>query len=102
MKTKGLFSKAHRHAALALAIIAALLAATSVLASDGGLDPTFDYDGKVVTAIRDEDGINAVAIQPDGKIVSAGWSITSGDEDFSLARYSANGSLDASFDSDGK
>ena len=47
------------------------------------------------------DQANAVAVQPDGKIVVAGHAATTGplgtDNDFALARYNPGGSLDASF-----
>ena len=65
--------------------------------TDGSLDTSFDSDGKVVTTFGE--GL-AVALQPDGKIVVSG--VTGGDEDFGLIRYNADGSLDTSFDSDGK
>ena len=44
---------------------------------------------------------HGVAIQADGKIVVAGQS-SSGSDDFALARYNPNGSLDTSFSGDGK
>ena len=75
-----------------------------LLASPGTLDPTFDGDGRVTTAFgnpRNEG--HAVAIQPDGKILVAGFQGNSSfDGDFALARYNNNGSLDSSFDTDGK
>jgi uncharacterized delta-60 repeat protein len=44
-----------------------------------------------------------VAIQPDGKIVVAGWTgNASNDDDMALARFNANGSLDSSFSGDGR
>ena len=43
-----------------------------------------------------------MAIQADGKIVVAGQSPTAAATDFALARYNADGSLDTSFDGDGK
>jgi uncharacterized delta-60 repeat protein len=63
----------------------------------GGLDPTFDGDGRVVTDFGAFDAARSVAIQTDGKIVAVGDS----GEDFALARYNPNGSLDASFGGDG-
>jgi uncharacterized delta-60 repeat protein/uncharacterized repeat protein (TIGR01451 family) len=66
--------------------------------TDGSVVSSFDGDGIVRTDMGDYDGVNEVAIQPDGKIVAAGGS--SGR--FALARYLPNGSLDASFDGDGK
>ncbi len=68
---------------------------------DGSLDTSFDADGKVstdFTAADDTDKGCSVAVQPDGKIVVAG----SSNADFALARYNSDGSLDASFDGDGK
>lgn len=45
MKTKLTFFRINRHAALALALIAALVAVTGALAVAGALDTTFDGDG---------------------------------------------------------
>ena len=66
-------------------------------------DTSFDGDGRVVTDIAVHDVGQAVAIQGD-KIVAAGYkySATGTQQDFVLARYNADGSLDASFDGDGK
>src|SRR5262249_13706627 len=64
--------------------------------SDGSLDTSFDGDGRLTTAIGTDDGqAYSVAIQADGRIVVAG---SSANADFALARYNADGSLDASFD----
>ena len=38
--------------------------------SDGSLDTTFSDDGLLITDIGGEDSANAVAVQPDGKIVA--------------------------------
>jgi competence ComEA-like helix-hairpin-helix protein len=67
------------------------------------LDPTFGIDGKVTTdfALRD-DFINGAALQPDGKIVVAGRASNGLDDDFGLARYNSDGSLDATFGTEGK
>jgi uncharacterized delta-60 repeat protein len=70
---------------------------------DGSLDTGFDGDGKVTTALGSSyDDAYALALQPDGKIVVAGSSSNGTNNDFALARYNPNGSLDASFDADGK
>ena len=68
--------------------------------SDGTLDTSFDIDGKVTTSFGEptNDYSYSVAIQSDGKILVAGYS----DGDFALARYNIDGSLDTSFDGDGK
>ena len=72
---------------------------------NGGLDTTFDSDGKVTTDFGGSDDVaNSVAIQRNGKIVAVGYSYQ-GDltgYDFAVSRYNVNGALDASFDSDGK
>jgi uncharacterized delta-60 repeat protein len=71
--------------------------------TDGSLDTSFDTDGKVTTAIGSgHDEAYAIAIQSDGKIVVAGDSSNGSDNDFALARYNTNGSLDTSFDTDGQ
>ncbi len=73
---------------------------------DGSLDPGFGVGGKVVTPILSlNDAVTSVTIQPDGKIVAAGYAVTdsnSNDADFALARYNTDGSLDTTFDRDGK
>jgi uncharacterized delta-60 repeat protein len=69
---------------------------------DGSLDPTFDGDGKVTTDFAgSSDVASSLAIQSDGKIVAAGRAGGSG-IDFALARYNDDGSLDTTFDGDGK
>lgn len=71
--------------------------------TDGSLDTTFDGDGKVTTTIRnDSDEAYNIAIQPDGKIVAAGGSFNFGPRDCAIVRYNTDGSLDTSFDGDGK
>jgi uncharacterized delta-60 repeat protein len=73
---------------------------------DGSLDKTFGGgDGKVTTDMQhgSEDRAFAVAIQPNGKIVVAGASRHApGLNDFALARYHADGTLDKTFGGDGK
>ncbi len=71
--------------------------------TNGDLDTSFGNNGKVTTAIlSNAEYIFDVAVQSDGKIVAAGYSNNGSDNDFALARYNANGSLDTSFDTDGK
>ena len=74
---------------------------------NGSLDSGFDGDGKVSTGFTAgwEDRGLGVAIAPDGKIVAAGYAInrsTSEPGVMDVARYNADGSLDGSFDGDGK
>jgi uncharacterized delta-60 repeat protein len=75
--------------------------------TDGSLDSGFSGDGEVVTPIStqptfNQDRINAIAIQSTDKIVAAGSSMVTPTDEFALARYNGDGSLDTGFDTDGK
>jgi uncharacterized delta-60 repeat protein len=82
---------------------------------DGSLDTSFGGgDGAVFTQFvtpsldantLDEDKAEAVAIQPDGDIVAAGTADPDADreeQDFAVARYNPDGSLDNAFGGDGR
>jgi hypothetical protein len=85
-------------------------------AAPGGLDRSFDADGLVLTHFGGIDNDSpggksidfalSVMAQPDGKLVVAGGSDSSGTlgqaGDFALARYNSDGTLDASFGSGGR
>ena len=65
---------------------------------EGTLDTTFNDNGTVQLALSERgDGIYAIAAQLDGKIVVGGYAHNGTDNDFALARFQADGSLDASF-----
>ncbi|MBK1641818.1 hypothetical protein CKO12_08040 [Chromatium okenii] len=66
--------------------------------ANGSLDTSFGGDGEVTTDFDGYDSGYSVTLQTDGKILVAGGN----SYDFALARYNTNGSLDASFDGDGK
>ena len=70
--------------------------------ANGTPDTTFGTDGKVVIAHspRGEE-IYALAIQPDGRILSAGYINVDPRDELGLARYNANGTLDTTFGTDG-
>lgn len=73
----------------------------------GDLDTGFDGDGIAITKY-DNSSANApdeaqdIAIQSDGKIVVVGHTSFGGIIQFLVLRYNTDGSLDTSFDSDGK
>jgi uncharacterized delta-60 repeat protein len=70
--------------------------------SNGTLDPTFGTGGKVTTSVGSySDAASSVALQADGKIVVAGWANSGQGNDFAVARYNVDGSLDTSFGGDG-
>lgn len=76
--------------------------------TNGSLDTSFVGGGKVLTDFASSIAEYAadVAVQPDGKIVVVGAANVGTSERpswrIALARYHANGSLDTSFDGDGK
>ncbi len=82
-------------------IIALLFPLRPAQAVTGGLDTTFDSDGKVLTSTAGFDEARSLAVQSDGKIVVVGSAFNGSFFDMAIARYLANGSLDTSFDTDG-
>lgn len=72
--------------------------------TDGTLDTSFNSTGKVLTDIGTGtyDRIDSIQLQPDGKILAAGYSDDAVDDDVAVVRYNADGSLDTSFNSTGK
>ena len=74
---------------------------------DGSLDTSFNDTGKVFTSVGNSySGALELAIQKDGKIVVAGYSVGMPGNliiaDFALVRYNPDGSLDTSFNGTGK
>jgi uncharacterized delta-60 repeat protein len=69
---------------------------------DGSPDNSFGTNGLVLTSFGVQSEAKGVALQPDGKIVAAGYSYTGSNNDFVLARYNSDGSLDPAFGNDGK
>lgn len=76
------------------------------LRADGTLDPGFGSGGKVATDFGADDAPFRMVIQPDGKILAAGYSADpnnfSNFQDLTFARYTAAGTLDSTFGSGGK
>ena len=100
---------AHRSFIRSLAISAAatmLVFSGSAQAADGDLDPTFGTGGQVTTDLAHSTDIaNAVAVQADGKLVVVGQTYKHNDytgEDFAVARYNTDGTLDSTFGTRGK
>ena len=70
-------------------LVAALVPAGPALGAQGDLDPTFNSDGRrVVEALVN---VEAVALQPDGKVVVVGPFA------FSVARLNPDGATDSGF-----
>jgi uncharacterized delta-60 repeat protein len=74
----------------------------------GTLDPSFGSEGIILTQVGSNNDIaSSVAIQPDGKIVVAGYTYSEAGSvyaasDFAVLRYNPDGSLDSGFGSGGK
>jgi len=71
--------------------------------SSGTLDPTFGTNGQGYFELNQsaDESVNAVALQPDGKIVTAGYTLNRSNYDFIVARYTAVGALDLKFNDSG-
>ncbi len=96
----------HFRVICASAVMVLIMSGQIAQAVDGDLDPTFGTDGKVLTDFdQTTDIANAVAIQADGKIVVVGTTYRDNDfstEDFAVARYNPDGTLDKTFGVGGK
>ena len=92
MKTLSIFSS----------IIILIFIIQPVMAQPGSLDESFGTGG-IITAPLTTHGEHgyAATIQPDGKILVAGFQDVSGNQNFAVARYNTNGSLDNSFGTGG-
>jgi uncharacterized delta-60 repeat protein len=71
---------------------------------NGTLDNSFGVKGKVTTDFSPTTGetSNAITLQPDGKIILSGTISNDSLQNFALARYNPNGSLDSNFGINGK
>lgn len=71
--------------------------------TNGTIDNSFGLNGTAITPILNagDQGL-AIALQSDGKIIQAGYTDNGSNGDFALIRYHSNGTLDTSFDIDGK
>jgi uncharacterized delta-60 repeat protein len=88
---------------LGLLTVAMLLAVGSAGADISVLDPSFGLGtGRVTTAIGASAAADSLVLQPDEKIVAAGAVVQADTtQDFALARYQSDGSLDPTFGSGG-
>jgi uncharacterized delta-60 repeat protein len=99
--TKTLKSAARR--LLLVACLLAILCIPSALASPGSLDLSFGAGGKVTTPFGSGyDSAEALALQANGRLVAAGSTFNGSNDDFAVARYNPNGSLDTSFNGTGR
>lgn len=85
------------------ALLLSIVIVASAFGAPGDLDPTFNGDGRITMEIGtgNSQGVEPV-VQTDGKIVVAGQSFIGTKSVFLVVRYNPNGSLDTTFDDDGK
>jgi uncharacterized delta-60 repeat protein len=68
---------------------------------DGTPDTSFSGDGETTEPLAAYGGAEAVAIQPDGKIVTVGSTGDAYTNDYTVVRYNSDGTLDSTFSGDG-
>src|SRR2546423_5698006 len=101
-------SRSRAHTILSAAL-AAMAFAMAVLASSqpawaataGSLDTSFGTAGYSTVALGTWAGAASVAVQPDGKIVSAGQAEVNGENVIVVTRMTTSGALDPSFGTGG-
>jgi len=85
---------------LKLTVIFVFLISNIFSQSDGSIDTSFNSGGTVVTDIAGYDYAKDIVVQPDNKVLVAGYYNT--DKDIFVLRYNEDGSLDNSFSGNGK
>ncbi|MBP8250578.1 MAG: hypothetical protein KAX72_10780, partial [Chitinophagales bacterium] len=92
----------HHYQSFITLLLLLMINQQNVFSQAGTLDPMFGVDGLVSTEVAPyDDWGTAIALQSDGKIILAGQSGNGVDVDFSMARYTADGLLDATFGTGG-
>jgi uncharacterized delta-60 repeat protein len=87
----------------ALCVLWGLIGVSAAGAASGDLDPTFNDDGTLTTNFpRGSEAATDLAVGPDGKIVVVGGAFRNFRWYFGVARFNPDGTLDRSFDGDGK
>ncbi len=70
---------------------------------NGTLDTTFYSAGKrIVSFVSGNDFCTGMALQPDGRVVCVGYASNGTNDDMAVLRLSPDGTLDTTFDGDGK
>ncbi|HKG34818.1 MAG TPA: hypothetical protein VKA89_00090 [Solirubrobacterales bacterium] len=82
--------------------LAATLSCAVALAAPGDLDRSFDEDGKALVNFGAQDFANDLELTRQGKIVLAGGTYQPGSDFAAVARLNPNGTLDSTFDGDGR
>ncbi|MFM7561483.1 MAG: beta strand repeat-containing protein, partial [Planctomycetota bacterium] len=72
------------------------------LNADGTIDTSFGTGGKVTVDFGGTDTARGIRVLSDGRILLVGRSYNGSNNDFALVRLNSDGSLDTTFDGDGK
>jgi uncharacterized delta-60 repeat protein len=72
------------------------------LLPNGQVDTTFGARGVATADLLGNEAVVSISLTSTGKIVVAGTTDASGNRDFAVARFDAQGNLDTTFDADGK
>lgn len=84
-------------------LLSYLLHAGLLLGQPGTLDPTFGTDGITITAaVGNDDQVADLAVQQDDRIVVVGNTVTAGNYDIMVLRYTADGFPDETFGANGR
>jgi uncharacterized delta-60 repeat protein len=84
-------------------LLTLLLHAGLLMGQPGTLDPTFGTDGITITAaVGNDDQVADLAVQQDDRIVVVGSTVTAGNYDIMVLRYTADGFPDATFGTGGR
>jgi uncharacterized delta-60 repeat protein len=82
--------------------LAVLGFASTATAAPGQPDLTFGHDGIRIVDFGGNDVANALAVQPNGRVVVAGATTVGENQNVAIARLTAAGDLDPSFSGDGR
>ncbi len=97
----GVMTSGRRAGVTGLAVLCLLAFPGTGLAEPRGVDPTFGNHGRTFIQVGYGGLATAAAVQPDDKIVLAGYRYTEENQAILVARLLPNGTLDTSFGGDG-
>ena len=88
--------------ACCLLVLAISVHAQAIPGQPGTLDATWGGTGQVATSVSGNSYATAMTLQPDGKVLVAGYCSGGGNADFCATRYNTNGTLDLTWNGTGK
>ena len=70
---------------------------SKTFASNISVDQSYGTGGEVITSLGNNSFLSKIALQSDGKIVAVGYKSNGNDNEWVIARYNTNGTLDNGF-----